>query len=211
MNTMKQIFDYHINLICQEVDVFPWENKELVCKWLNQQYYLVRNSTRYIALAASQVPLEDNQDFKWWAHHLSEEMDHDKTILKDLKVLGRLELDPIFPETRAIIAAQYYDITTFGADALIGYALSLEGLSVARCGIVNKHLEKHHQMKSGYLHLHGEVDIDHYSLGIKRIEDFSPERKKIILQNLEMMSALYLNLWQSYNKFEKVKEAPKAA
>ena len=84
---MKELFDYQISLICQEVDAFDWSDRDLLCKWLSQQFYLVQNSTRYIALAASKVPLDDSQDFRWWSHHLAEEQDHDKTILKDLKNL----------------------------------------------------------------------------------------------------------------------------
>lgn len=193
MINIKECFDNKIAELETHFLNFPWENKELVCKWLNQKYYLTQNSTRYLALSASLVKLEDSQEFKWWAHHLEEEMDHDKTILKDLKNLGYTKQAPIMPETRALIASQYYDIQKNGADALLGYSLLLEGLSCKLCSVLGEKIQKFHGVKSIYLHLHAEVDQGHYAEGVKRIENLSEERKQIILDNLEMMASLYVS------------------
>ena len=122
---MKKItywFETYLDQISSVIDKFPFENKAAYCSFMNQQYYLVRNSTRYLALAASMVDLDKSEEFRWWSHHLAEETDHDKTLLKDMRALGHDLLEEILPETRALLGAQYFDIQKNGPDALLGYA-----------------------------------------------------------------------------------------
>lgn len=207
---IKGIFDSRIEELAKAIDVFPWEEKNLYCQWMNQQFYLVQNSSRYLALAASLVKVEDSKEFHWWIHHLKEELDHDKTLLRDLRELGRDKLDPIFPEIRAIVGAQYYDLQKYGPDALLGYALMLEGLSVRCCSRVADRVEKAHGGKATYLRLHANVDQDHYAEGTARIANISPERQQIVIQNLEMMFALYLNFLKGFLD-KKRTSYPKAA
>lgn len=191
--SVRKIFDAKIDEIAKSIDELCWENKDAYCQWLNQQYYLVQNSTRYLAMAASLVSLNDHEEFRWWAHHLREELDHDKTLLRDMKVLGWTDLQPVCPEVRAMVGAQYYDLQKNGQDALLGYALMLEGLSVKRCTVIAERVEKAHGKKATYLRLHADVDQGHYPEGIARVEQLSPERQATIVENLEMMGSLYLS------------------
>jgi hypothetical protein len=194
MKSVAQIFDAYIDEISELIDAFPFEDRDSYCQWMNQQYHLVRNSSRYLAMAASVVPIDQSEEFRWWAHHLAEETDHDKTLFKDMRALGHDSKDEMLPETRALIGAQYFDIQKNGADALLGYALLLEGLSCKRCEVVAQRVEIAHGGRSTYLRLHGEVDQGHYPMGLKRVESMSDARKKIIVDNLHMSARLYIHL-----------------
>lgn len=207
---IKELFDFKITEIAQASDQIDWNDKETYCKWMNQQYYLVQNSSRYLAFAASLVNVEKHDDFHWWLHHLREELDHDKTLLKDMKSLGWVQLEPIMPEIRAMVGSQYYDLQKHGPDSLLGYALLLEGLSTIRCAVIAEKVEKAHGGKSTYLRLHGAVDLDHYPAGIAAVEKFSLERQAVVIQNLEMMASLYLNFVRHMCAMKKA-GIPKAA
>lgn len=197
MKTVSEWFNYYIDEISKIIDSYPFEDRGAYGRWLNQQFYLVQNSTRYLALAASLVDVNDSAEFRWWTHHLKEEVDHDKTVLADMKSIGYESKDEPLPETRALIGSQYFDIQKNGPDTLLGYALLLEGLSCKRCMPVAKRVEKAHGKKSVYLRLHGEVDQDHYPQGLKRVESMPPERQKTVLDNLHMSARLYIHLLNS--------------
>lgn len=190
---IKEMFDSKVAEIARMSDMIDWNNKVLYCKWLNQQYYLIQNTSRYLALAASMVKLEKNEEFNNFIHHLNEELDHDKAILKDMRALGWTELEPVSPQIRALIASQYYDIQANGPESLMGYALMLEGLSVARCKTIADVVERAHGKKSTYLRLHESADSDHYPEGIARVEKMPVDRQAVVIQNLEMMADLYVN------------------
>lgn len=190
---MKKIFDDKILQVAKMIDSMNFENKQEYCRWMNQQYYLVQNSSRYLALAASRVPVGESSDFRGWAHHLNEEIDHDLCLITDMKSLGWTHLEPIYPEVRAIIAAQYYDLEVKGPDSLYGYALLLEGLSVLKCADLYKKVEQAHGKKATFLRLHATVDQDHYPEGIAKVESLSSEKQTVVLDNLSMMSSLYMH------------------
>ena len=88
VSSFEQSFEQNIGELVKLIDRYPFEDKMAYCGWLNQQYLLVQNSTRYLALAASTVKVDQSDEFRWWAHHLSEELDHDKTLFNDMKALG---------------------------------------------------------------------------------------------------------------------------
>ncbi len=190
--SIEKIFCEAIDQLEKVVNIFPFEDKEKYRQWLNQQFYLVQNSTRYLALAASHVGVAERQDFREWVHHLSEEMDHDLLILNDLKKLGNPHSDVIDPITRAMIATQYSDITKFGPNALLGYALLLEGLSCRVCKSTADRVEGAHGMRTAtYLRLHAEVDLDHFPEGMKKVAKLNQDQIQIVQMNLESSLALY--------------------
>lgn len=191
---LKKMFTNQIDKLTQLADELRFEDKEFLFHWYSQQYHLVRNSSRYLAFAASKVSLSSAKEFKNWAHHLTEEIDHDLLILKDIQNLGFKEVASILPETRALVAAQYYDIDVNGPNALLGYALLLEGLSCAKCKDLSVRIEKAHSVKSLYLNLHAEVDQEHYPEGIEQVMTLSESEKKIVADNLLMAASLYQSI-----------------
>ena len=195
-------FEEKINQIEKQILAYPFENKEMYCRWLNQQYFLVENSTRYLALSASKVDTKDRAEFKSWVHHLSEELDHDALVLHDLKKLNYQFDDTLNPFTRAIVSTQYYDIEKNGPNALLGYALMLEGLSCRVCQILADRVEKvFGRGTATYLRLHATVDLEHFPEGMKKIASLDTTQELIVLRNLETMSALYSALLASLVSF----------
>lgn len=194
---IKSKFEKQITKLNKLLDIYPFENKDAYCDWMNQQYYLIQNSTRYLALALSLIQPENSSEFKWWCKHLNEEMDHDKSILRDLKILNYVELKPLTPEMRAVISAQYEDLRKNGPDALLGYILFLEGASSTKCSRLAERIESAHGGKSTYMRLHADADLEHFNQGIERILSFPSNRQDIIIQNLEMMSYLYLSFFEN--------------
>jgi hypothetical protein len=192
-------FQQEIQQISDLLKTFPFEDRAVCGRWLNQQFYLVQNSSRYLALSAARVKVGDRGEFNWWAHHLKEETDHDRTLLRDMQALGHDPVDPMLPETQALIAFQYHGITEHGGDALLGYALLLEGLSCRDCLPVAERIERALGIKSSYLHLHGTVDLEHYPQGIQRLTNFAPPRKSVILNSLRVSAALYVHLLNTLN------------
>lgn len=190
MSVIKQC----IQQLCQQFDQFPFHEKNAYCYWLNQHYYLIQNTTRYLAFAASQVPVEDRQGFRWWAKHLSEEMDHDALITADLKKLDYGTLKPMLPAGRAFVLAQYQDIQNNGPEALLGYATLFEGLSFQRSGQIRDQVEKLYGAKSTFLRLHAEVDAEHSQDGLDMIEKLAPAKREIAENNAEMSYHMYCNL-----------------
>lgn len=203
MNSLSNWFDHYMNQIIELVDRYPFENKDAYAKWMNQHYHLVKNSTRYLAFAASLVELENGEEFKWWAKHLRDETDHDRVLLNDMHSLGYEPKDEPLPETRALIGSQYYDIQKNGPDALLGYALLLEGLSCKRCNETAERVERAHGSCSRFLRLHGEVDQEHFPEGLKRLEQFSHDRKFVILNNLHMAGQLYIYILKKLTDLQK--------
>jgi hypothetical protein len=195
MNQLEALFQSKIDSLEELILSYPFEDKTKYCEWLSQQYYLVENSTRYLALSASQVKTSNREEFRDWVHHLSEELDHDILILKDLQKLEYHVRDQIFPVTRAIVATQYYDIQNYGPNALLGYALMLEGLSCRVCETLANRVEAAHGKGTAtYLRLHANVDMEHFPEGIKKIHSLDGEQAKIVAMNLNTMSVLYTNL-----------------
>lgn len=192
MINLKAQFDQRIESLEKTLLEMPWEYREFYAWWANQQYFLIQHTTRYLTLCASKTDLDASAEFRWWSHHLSEEMGHDIVLLKDLEKLGHKFINEPLPEVRAIIAAQYYEIEKYGPDAQLGWALMLEGLSVRVCDIMAERIEKSiGEGMTKYLRMHGKADGDHYPEGISRIENLSDHRKSIILRNLEMSASLY--------------------
>lgn len=191
---IRHEFESTVSELAELVLGLPFENRRWYLRFLSQQYYLVQNSTRYLALSASKVPVGQRHEFKHWVHHLSEELDHDLTILKDMMALGKDHPDPILPQTRALIASQYYDIETYGANALLGYALLLEGLSCEVCCVLASRVEAAFGTGSGYLSLHGHVDLEHFPEGLTYVEKLSLDQQQVVVSNLKMMAALYRSL-----------------
>jgi hypothetical protein len=195
MQSLEALFEKRIAEITGQILAYPIEDRESYCRFLNQQYYLVQNSTRYLALSASKIGPTQRKEFREWAHHLSEELDHDMLVLADLKRLDYEPRDEMSPYARALIGYQYDSIETKGHNAILGYALLLEGLSCHVCKKLADRVEV--VMGKGaatYLRLHADVDLEHFPEGMKKIRELNAEQTEIVRDNLEVSAALYSSL-----------------
>ncbi|MGB1008841.1 MAG: iron-containing redox enzyme family protein [Thiolinea sp.] len=193
-------FMHEINRLSHLIDKYPFENPEAYGYYLNQQYFLIRYTTRLIALSASMVETGNTREFQWWAEHLQEEMDHDQLILTDMAEIGYQYSDDCEPILRGLSLALFEDIRRHGQDAILGYALMLEGLSMKRCGILAERVKAAYGTGYSYLNVHGIADEEHFPEGIQRLETLPQERKKIVLENLYMSSALYYSFLSKISK-----------
>jgi len=192
MNRLENLFESVIDKLEQQLDAYPFEVKDKYAQWMNQQFYLVQNSTRYLSLSASKVGLNERKEFREWVHHLEEELDHDILVANDLKKMGLKPTAPMDPYIRSIIATQYYDIENYGANALLGYALMLEGLSCRVCTKLADRVESSlGKGMTSYLRFHAKVDEEHYPEGIEKIKTLSVDQQEIVEKNLLTMFALY--------------------
>lgn len=207
MINLEQEFNVRINELSKKILDYPFDNKMMYCRWLNQQFYLIQNTTRYLALSASKVNVNEPKVFEEWAHHLDEEMNHDLFITRDLKFMGYTEYEPMKPITRAIIATQYHDIEQYGPNGLLGYAHLLEGISCIICAPIADLVEKKYGKRSGtYLRLHASVDIEHFADGKEKIYSLPQEEAEVVFKNLDTMFPLYCTmldeLLADYDKYK---------
>jgi hypothetical protein len=199
MNKLTKLFDHCISQIEKQILIYPFEDRDMYCLWMSQQYFLVENSTRYLSLSASKVPTQEKEEFRDWVHHLSEELDHDLLVLKDLEKMSySMDQVEMNPYTRAIVSTQYYDIETNGPNALLGYALMLEGLSCKVCSVLAERIDTAFgKGKTSYLRLHASVDLEHFPEGMKKISQLNEKQTLIVQRNLVTMTALYSSLLTS--------------
>lgn len=199
-NRINDLFTREINSLTTLIDSYPFEEKKAYGYYLNQQYFLIRYTTRLIALSASMVDTNEPQEFRWWADHLQEEMDHDQLILSDMSAIGYDYNDACEPIIRGLSLALFEDIRRHGQDAILGYALMLEGLSLERGVIISDRIKKFYRTGYSYLDVHAVADEKHFPEGMRRLETFSAERKKVIIENLHMSASLYRSFLSILNK-----------
>ncbi len=191
--SVTSLFLNEINSIAVLFDKYPLEKKDAYGYFLNQQYFLIRHSTRLLALSASIIDTEEAKEFRWWAKHLQEEIDHDLSILNDMRSIGYDFNKKCEPTIRALSLALFEDIRRHGQDALLGYALMLEGLSMKRCAIMADRINKTYGKGFSYFKLHAAADEKHFPQGMARIDEFPTHRKQTIIDNLHMSAHLYRN------------------
>lgn len=197
-NKLTTAFEKHIAEAARALDGFPWESQDAYALWLSQTYYLVRHTTRFLALAAARAPIGERELHYGFVHHLKEESHHDLPLIKDLKALGSSpEQFPVLPETRMIIHNQYYWLEHGSVHSLSGYALLLEGLSVRCIPEMLKRLSAAGLGKATtFLKLHMEVDQEHFKEGTSALEHVPQAFYDEVLMNLEESALQYIRLYE---------------
>lgn len=179
--------------LSQKFDSFDWTDKDTYSLWLAQAYYLVRHTTRLLALCAGYCPFEYENTHKRILEHLREESGHDMIAVADLKALG-IELSdvPELPKTAELIRLQYQQMANISGCAFFGYILLLEGLAVTKAMSLHETVAaKYGPRVTRFLKTHAEDDIEHIEQAFQQIEAFSPEDQLIVADNLRDSSRLY--------------------
>ena len=174
-------------------DSIDWTNKEAYGLWLSQAYFLVRHTTRLLALCAGYCPFEYEETHRRTLEHLREETGHDAIAVADLKSLG-FDLDELteMPETSALIQLQYRQMAEMSGCAFFGYILLLEGLAVTRGGLLHAVVgDKFGPRASRFLKTHAEDDVEHIEKAFQHIDLFKPNDQMIVVRNLRESSRLY--------------------
>lgn len=196
--TAKEL-DQRIRQISASFPEIAWENPDVYANWLAQQYFLVRHTTRFVALAAGKMPIGNRDAHYEMIHHLKGETNHDLLLLKDLKALGR-DISEFTEdvETRLICNNQYYWLENGHPLAMLGYALMLEGFSIMVVPDVLKRILKTPSAKAtAFLKLHTDSDEDHYPEGIENLGKAPEAVLAQIMANLEESWLLYEKMVQN--------------
>lgn len=174
----------------------PWKDREFYGNFLAQTYYFVCHSTRLLARSMSHFQTDREGLYRRFLSHMSEEDNHEKIALSDLKKLGFSLAD--FPEssyTRAFWQSQYYLADTSKGTALLGYILFLEAVAVESYPKLIEHLYKFHGKKCcQFLKVHVEEDPDHVLHAIEEIQNLPEADKKEVWKNFEQTAKIYCEI-----------------
>lgn len=190
---IRALYADSMNTLSQKFDTFDWTDKEAYSLWLAQAYYLVRHTTRLLALCAGYCPFEYENTHKRILEHLREESGHDMIAVADLKALG-VELSdvPELPKTAELIRLQYQQMANISGCAFFGYILLLEGLAVTKAMSLHETVSaKYGPRVTRFLKTHAEDDIEHIEQAFQQIEAFTADDQQIVVKNLVESSHLY--------------------
>ena len=193
MQALEATFDEKVDEIGRYLLTFPWENKAAYTEWLAQTFFLVRNTTRFISLAAANAEMSDRELHYEMIGHLKGELNHDLVVLNDLKAFDMKPEDfTERVEIQLIRQTQYFWLDRGPAASLCGYALLLEGLASKYGPPILERLEKAHGKKNcAFMRLHCEVDVEHYAEGLKTIAHLSEQEADAVEKNLLQSALLY--------------------
>lgn len=169
------------------------KNPKVYGNFLAQTYYYVSHSTRMLAFAGGLMKREEENHFRRFIKHISEETSHEILAERDLQDLGMKPSDFYhMPETRALWEPQYYKMLHEGPLSLMGYIIALEYFSCTYLPAFYKKVQDVYGVKAGrFIKLHAEEDPDHIQKAIELTEKLSPDLQEIILVNIMQTARTY--------------------
>lgn len=188
--------DSYAQKLAAEVLKLDWTDEAVYRAWMTEHFHVVRRTMRYINLAAGLSDVEDDGTYKYWMHHLKEEINHHRVLEKDGEKFGikLAELEPL-PVTKALIHSVYHGMIGSQGVFLFGYGALLEGLACHAATKVADQVEsKFGQGSAKFLRLHADVDDgeDGHYLGMKQqMDSFSPSQQERIKEAIEVTFSLY--------------------
>lgn len=189
---LGKVFKKTVGSLKNDVEKYPWSDKQAYGNWLAQTYYFVRHTTAFLGLAAARYGWERREQQYDLIGHLRDESGHDKVALSDLNNLGfELEDFPELIETSALYQTQYYWIEHQDPCAHIGYSLCLEGLATTNGDMVDKAVDMYGKETTQFIRLHAEVDQDHFQHGLERLVSLEEWQVDLVERNLVQSSELY--------------------
>lgn len=194
MDKLQRTLNQSVGLLQNSYESMPWENIEFYANYLAQTFYYVRHSTRLLALSASRLNYEKEQNFHLrFLKHLGEEANHERLAINDLKALGYSPQDyPELNSTRFFYECQYYKIEHTDPLALMGYILYLEVLAQNIAPLLAKKLTAIYGKKAvTFLMVHGEEDPHHVEEAQKLLLSLGPPTVDLITLNLEQSSMAF--------------------
>ncbi len=188
---------------------YDWSDQDFYSHWLAQTYYYVCHSTRIIALAASRFYLDRNALHLRFLEHISEESNHEKLAVNDLKSMDlRIEDLPELVTTKSFYQSQYYQIERCSPTALLGWIIALEGIAALGGERFQATLDKHYKPRAtSFVRVHAEEDEGHLTDALNLVQNLPEHDQKLIYDNFLQSSAQYsLMLRECHEKAQKLKE-----
>jgi thiaminase len=169
-----------------------WSEIDVYADYLAQTYYYVCHSTRLLAHSASRFLVSDHVWHKRFIQHISEEFNHERLALSDLKAIGRsLAEFPEKPETKAFYLTQYA-MNDVNPKAVLGYILILELLAVRKGQWLKERTEIHKTrgQATSFLRLHSNEDEAHVKEAMALCADLSASDREAVIQSIQVSACL---------------------
>ncbi|QDK46703.1 hypothetical protein DOM22_16855 [Bdellovibrio sp. ZAP7] len=191
----------------QQIESFPWEDKQAYSAWVSQTYYFARHTTRLLALAGARTEFSAPDFHNRFLAHSGEEKGHDKLLVNDLKTLGsKMEEWPEMPGTCALYQTQYYYIEHESPMAFFGYILGLEALAAYFGDHINARVEKAWGPKAAhFVRVHAEEDVGHTDEALTKIASLPPHHQTTVIQNLKQTLSYYEQMLNECKGMAKVR------
>lgn len=193
MNLAK-VVNKIIDPVLKTANEFNWDQPVAYANWLAQSFHLTKYTTRFAALSAGMVSIEDEAMHMSAIHHLQDEIHHEKMAVRDIESLGfELASLPYLLETKLLIQAQYYFIGQ-APISHYGFVIFLEQLAaIAGPAVAERVITTHGKKCSHFLVAHADLDQKHAPQIIKMIETQARGSKELglVLENLVQTAELY--------------------
>lgn len=188
-----EYYQIPVELMGRTIEKMDVSNPQVYGNFLAQTYYYVSHSTRMLAFGAGLMKRSDENHFRRFIKHISEESSHEILAERDLQDLGMKPADFYhLPETHALWEPQYYKMLHEGPLSLMGYIISLEYFSCTHLPAVYKRIQNAYGAKAGrFIKLHAEEDPDHILKAIELTSQLSPELQETILINIVQTAKTY--------------------
>lgn len=180
----------------QKMDV---KNPAVYGNFLAQTFYYVSHSTRMLAFGAGLMKRQEENHFRRFIKHISEESSHELLAERDLQDLGMKPNDFYhLPETRALWEPQYYKMLHEGPLSLMGYIIALEYFSCTHLPSFYQKVQDAYGTKAGrFIKLHAEEDPDHILKAIDLTSQLSVELQETIFVNIVQTAKTYSAMVES--------------
>ncbi|NCN40974.1 iron-containing redox enzyme family protein [bacterium] len=202
----KKVYSENMEAYHKSMVSFPWEDVEAYKCWLAQTYYYVSFSSRIISLSAALLPLSKSKLHSRCVTHSAEESNHEILAQRDLQALGGcIEDYPELPSTSALYQSQYFHCLNDGADSLMGYFISLEGLAIKSASEAAQRVFKNLENPKAvnFLRVHGDEDIEHVEKAIDVLKSFSPVELYAAAKNLKRTREYYCQMLEECYSWSK--------
>jgi hypothetical protein len=176
--------------------VFPWDDKDHYAFWLAQTYYYVAHTTRLIALAAARMPIEEEGFYGRFVREILEERGHELLLINDLKAIGYSIKDfEELPETAFFYQTLSYLIDRENPVSILGYSLTLEGLSALKTHeYYHRAVHVFGEKACSFLKVHSVVDEKHFAAGLEFLKECPATSVAPIMKGARQCSAIYRNI-----------------
>lgn len=210
---MNNLFQEQLNYAKEFIPTLPWENERFYANFLAQTYYFVCHSTRLLGRSMSYFVHNQEDLYRRFKDHISEEDAHEKIALSDLKKLGyEIAQFPELAVTKSFYECQYFKIERSLGTALLGYILYLETVAVHAYPLVVDRLYKKYDKKCcQFLKVHVEEDPDHVEKALLEISKLPSNQQSEIWQNFWQTSKLYCQLLKDAQQEQRALDFSQAA
>ncbi len=159
---------------------------EMYKDFLYQTYHYTRhNSMNQAVTAFVEAP---EQLLRFVYRHAAEELGHERMVLHDLRALGAVGEDHVFPQptpaTEALIGYLYFVSLRYGPIARLGYSFWAEG-SYDHFAEMMAKTKKDLSLESKHMTFftaHAQADVEHMKQVTEAIETFAqtPEQRQLV-------------------------------